>query len=59
MDEYELTQTMPNVSELIYDLKRNVFSIIFFEDWYIDPETLYLEKQVQYIQMMLEWLKKI
>lgn len=61
MDDYDTnikTETMiPSVSELKHDLKRNVYSIIFFEDWYIDPETLYMKKVVNGIAPVL-WQRR-
>lgn len=57
MNEYDLEEFMPTMADLKYDLKRNVFSIIFFEDWYIDPETLYMEKKVNAVAPVL-WQRR-
>jgi hypothetical protein len=61
MDEYDSgidpNLMIPSLTELKYDLKRKVYSIIFFEDWYIDPETLYLEKRVNGIAPVL-WQRR-
>jgi len=57
IDEYHLTQSVPSMSEIKYDLKRNVFSVIFFERWSIDPETLYIDKRVNAIAPVL-WQRR-
>jgi len=57
MEEFDLEGFMPSMADLKYDLKRNVFSIIFFEDWYIDPITLYMEKKVNAVAPVL-WQRR-
>ena len=57
MDDYKISRMMPSMSEMKYDLKKNVYSVIFFEDWFIDPETLYMEKRVNAIAPVL-WQRR-
>jgi len=57
MSDYERSRLMPSLSEIKYDLKKNVYSIIFFEEWYIDPETLFIEKRVNEIAPVL-WQRR-
>lgn len=57
MGESDLSEIMPSVDDMKYDLKRKVYSIIFFETWTIDPETLYMEKRVNAVAPVL-WQRR-